>query len=455
MTSLLLFALTHAPAFANGNPDAIAGEFMARKKVPGLAYAVLVNGSIVARGAYGVTDLATRAKVSVNSIFPIASLSKPFVAMGVLSLAEKSRLNLTDPVGRYLPELPLAWQTIPLIRLLDHTSGVPDHINSGAYNFYDPTPIGSDDLLKKLTALPLKFSVGAKYEYSNGNYLLLAKVIERVSGEPYGTFLNERIFAPLGMKNTRTLSMADQASVVPGYRNAGESVRPFGFNPDWCFGNGAIGSTVMDLAKLDAALYTQKLLRQTTLSFVTRPQPLANGKLPNYAMGWAIGKGRGTRMISHSGRVGGWESFFARFADLNATVVLLSNNGDVGLGKVAMDLAGTVLPSLAFAPTPDQFPQLTVSHRELIQSIIEGHVDPTRLNDGMRKDYEAKGQWRSLGNEMKSGGAITFFGPVNRVQLGPNSFRTNYRMDCGEAVWKIELTWDGAGTITGLMVSGL
>lgn len=452
---LFLSAATASLAFASGDPDGIARDFMARKKVPGMAFAVMVNGSIVARGAYGVTDLGTRTKVAVDSVFPIASLSKPFVAMGILSLAEKNRLSLTDPVGRYLPQLPLTWQTIPLIRLLDHTSGVPDHINSGAYNFYDTAPIDSDTLLKKLTALPLKFAAGAKYEYSNGNYVLLAKVIEKVSGQPYGTFLNEKIFTPLGMKNTRALSVADRADIVSGYRNARDGVKPFGFNPDWCFGNGALGSTVMDLAKLDAALYTQKLLRSSTLSFITRQQPLSNGKLPGYAMGWAMGKGRGARMISHSGRVGGWESYFARFADLNATVVVLSNNGDVNLSTVAMDLAGTVLPSLAFSPTADQFPQLTANHRALVQSIIEGHVDPTRLSDGMRRDYEAKSQWSSLGNDLKSGGAMSFFGPVDRRQLGPNSFRTNYRMESGDTVWKIELTWDGAGTITGLMVSGV
>jgi CubicO group peptidase (beta-lactamase class C family) len=449
-----LLAAQASLTLAAGNPAEIARSFMQRNGVPGLAYAVMINGSVVSYGAYGVSDLTTKEKITPDSTFPIASLSKPFVAMGVLSLVEKGSLKIDDPVGKYLPELPDDWKSIPIVRLLDHTAGVPDHINSGAFNWTDPAPIGSDELIKRLITLPLRFKSGDRYEYSNGNYVLLAKVIERVSGQPYERFLAEKIFQPLGMKHTLALTANDLPNAVHGYRKGNDGPTPLSFNPDWCYGNGALGSSILDLARLDAALYTQKILRISTLSYITTPHPLNDGKLANYAMGWAIGKLRGARAINHSGRVGGWQSFFARFADLNATVVVVANNGDANLSTVATDLAGTVLPSLALQPIPDAYPALTRAHEEFIGSIVSGEVDPTRLSDGLRRDYGSKGHWSGIADALRQGGPFTLFAPTDRRQTGPDSFTSSYRLEQGDRVWKIELGWNGAGVMDKLMVTG-
>lgn len=452
--ALSLLAASASFTAAAGNPAEIARSFMERNSVPGMAYAVMIRGSVVAYGAYGVSDLGTKEKITPDSTFPIASLSKPFVAMGVLSLVEKGSLKIDEPVGKYLPELPDDWKAIPIVRLLDHTAGVPDHINSGAFNSLDPAPIGSDELIKRLVTLPLRFKVGDRYEYSNGNYVLLAKIIERVSGQSYEGFLGEKIFGPLGMKHTRALSIKDLPTAVHGYRKGNAGPVPFSFNPDWCYGNGALGSSILDLAKLDAALYTQKVLRQSTLSFVTTPQPLSNGKLVDYAMGWGIGNLRGARSISHSGRVGGWQSFFARYADLNATVVVVSNNGDANLTTVANDLAGTVIPSLGLQPIQDLYPALTSSHKEFISSIVAGTVDPAGLSDGLRRDYGAKGHWSGIADALRGGGPFTLFAPVSRRQAGPDAFTSSYRLEQGDRVWKIDLGWNKAGVLNLLTVSG-
>lgn len=434
------------------NPDAIARSFMERNGVPGMAYAVVQNGSIVARGAYGVADVHTKEKVSLTSVFPIASLSKPFVAMGVLALAEANRLNLNDAVGKYIPTLPDSWKPIPLIRLLDHTSGIPDHYNAGVFPVESSDRISSDDLIAKLATLPLHFKAGEKYEYSNGNYALLAKVIEKASGQPYEQFLNDRIFSKLNLLHTAALTPETLKTAVHGYGKGKKGLEARTFNPDWCYGNGALGSAIIDLAKLDNALYSQRLLRTATLQFVTTPQPLNDGSRPQYAMGWALGIQRGQRSVSHSGRLPPWCSYFGRYPELNLTVIVLSNNGDVNLGSVAADLAGTVAPALGRKPIADSYPALTASHRAFAESIVKGRVDTTSLSEPLRRDYEAKDHWSGI-RKLLSKAPIDSFEPTERNQESDGTFRSRYRIDAGEQVFEMLLRWDASGTIIGMTVT--
>jgi CubicO group peptidase (beta-lactamase class C family) len=450
-----LVAGTSAIASA-ANPAAdIVRSFMERNGVPGMAYAVIVKGSIVAHGAYGVSDLETKEKITDDSVFPIASLSKPFVAMAVLALVEKGSLKIDDSIGKYLPELPEAWKPLKIVRLLDHTSGVPDHINSNAFNWRGRVPIGSDELIKRLVTLPLRFKAGERYEYSNGNYVLLAKLIERVSGQPYEKFLASEIFEPLGMNHTRALTIANLPSAVHGYANGIGGIVRATFNPDWCYGNAALGSSILDLAKLDRGLYTQLILKSSTLSFLTTPQPLNDGRLVNYAMGWMIGKQRGARAISHSGRLNGWQSFFVRYADYDATVVVLSNNRDVSLSKVANDLAGTVIPSLAMQPMADGQPALTQAHRAFVDSILAGQVDESCLGDSLLRDYRSKDRWSLLVDGLRKGGRLTAFEPMSRRQTGADAYTSSYRLEQGDLVWKVDLAWNGAGVMNKLTLTSL
>ncbi|RYG26317.1 class A beta-lactamase-related serine hydrolase [bacterium] len=449
-----LVAATSAMSLA-ANPAAdIVRAFMSKNAVPGMAYAVIVKGSIVAHGTYGVSDLKTKEKITDDSVFPIASLSKPFVAMGVLALVEKGSLKIDDPIGEYLPDLPEAWKPLKIVRLLDHTSGVPDHINSNAFNWRGREPIGSEELIKKLVSLPLRFKAGERYEYSNGNYVLLAKLIERVSGQPYEKFLESRIFEPLGMKHTRALTLENLPSAVHGHANGLGGVLPATFNPDWCYGNGGLGSSILDLAKLDWGLYTPRILKSSTLSFVTTPQPLSDGRLVNYAMGWMVGRLRGARAISHSGRLNGWQSYFVRYADYNATVVVLSNHRDVSLANLANDLAGTVIPNLTMQPITDAYPSLTNDHRGFIESILTGKVDESRLDGDLLRDYRSKDRWSGLKEDLRKGARLTVFEPVSRRQTGADAFTSSYRLELGNRVWKVDLGWNGAGLINMLTVSG-
>lgn len=454
----LLLALTGslqpAPAIAvpfQSREDRIVEAFMTRYRVPGMAFVIMQNGMPVSHGEYGVANVKTGEKVTSKSVFPIASLSKPFVALAILSLAEQGKVKLEDPIGLYVPALPEEWKAIPLIRLLDHTAGVPDHYNSGKWNVFEQKPISSDDLIQKLVTMPLNFSPGEKYQYSNGNYVLLAKAIEKVTGKPYGQVLDEKIFKPLNMTGTKVLSLDDMPKVVQGYHTVKAGVEPVEFNPDWTFGHGAIGATSYDLARLDIGLYTEKIVKFSTLRFITTPQPLTDGSRPNYAMGWGIGHSRGAALICHDGKINGWRSFFGRFNDYNLTVIVVTNNGTPAVTTLATDLAGTVVGELALDPIADENPDLTRNDLDFVKSIRQDQVDPSWLSDGLKRDYETKDHWSAV-RKLLEPGEVTLFEPAARGQ-SRNEFRTRYRVELGDVVRSLTIGHSAQGLVTTLLIS--
>jgi len=453
---IVFYALAVTTAFGaqeRSGADQAVSRFMYKYHVPGLAYVILRDGNVVDHGTFGFANVTTKERITNTSVFPIASLSKPFVALAVLSLAQKNLLDIHDPVGKYLDFLPDDWKAIPLLRLLDHTSGVPDHYNAGKWNVLGPAPVSSDELIRKLITLPLNFKPGEKFQYSNGNYALLANVIEKVSGQPNGAYLDERIFRPLGMKHTKVLTQADLPNIVAGYETVDRGIKSVYWNPDWCYGNGAIGTTWSDLARLDAGLYTERVVKFSTLSFITTPQKLLDGTKPNYAMGWFLGHSRNAETIDHDGKIIGWRSYFIRYPKYQLTVIIISNNGTPGLRTLGADLAGTVVDDLALDPMTDLAPDLTQTHFRFVQAIMDAKVDESWLTTNLKKDYESKGHWDSLSKTLKSCGQITLFEPAVRTQTGPGQTTTRYRLEQGDDVHSITIGSDSQGMITSLWVT--
>ncbi len=233
---------------------------MQRQHIPAVSIAVIKDGSLIKAEGYGLADIEHGIPARPDTVFKIGSVSKQFIATGIMLLVQDGRVALDDKVSKYLAGTPGTWQAITLRHLLTHTSGL---VREGPG--FDPYKVQPDiDVIKTAYPLPLQFKPGEKYEYSNLGYFVLAEIIHRVSGKPWGDFLTERVFAPLGMTATRVTSVAD---IVPnradGYAwNADKfqnmenwpAVRP----------SGAFLSTVLDLAKWEAALLTDHILTGST-----------------------------------------------------------------------------------------------------------------------------------------------------------------------------------------------
>ena len=195
--------------------DAYVRDEMARQQIPGIAVAVVRNGTIVLARGYGLANVEHQVPVKPETVFQSGSVGKQFTATAVMRLVEQGRVSLDDRITKYLPEGAPRWNAIKVRHLLTHTGGTTDYPSN--FDFRRDYTEGA--LVKRAAAIPLAFAPGTKWSYSNIGYLLLGVLIHRVTGEFYGDVLEEHIFEPLGMTTTRIISEAD---IVPnraaGYR---------------------------------------------------------------------------------------------------------------------------------------------------------------------------------------------------------------------------------------------
>ena len=304
----------------------------------GLAQSGDLRGSVlVARGdtvllsnGYGVADEASGAPNTATTRFRIGSITKQFTAMAILILQEQGKLRVEDSICRYMSDCPEAWRPITLRHLLTHTSGVPNYTDLPDFPALIGTPATLDQLITRFRSLPLRFTPGARWSYSNSGYILLGAVIERVSGRSYSAFLQEHIFAPLGMRDTNyDANSPPSPQHATGYLSAHH--QPVHLDMSEFGPAGALASTVEDLYRWDRALVTHRLASQQTMDAMFTPAipcPAGGCALPTdrgYGYGWFIAAISGQTLIYHLGHIDGFLTYngFSRPDDI--TVVLLSN----------------------------------------------------------------------------------------------------------------------------------
>ncbi len=299
---------------------------MQRQHIPGVALLVSRGGEIVQAEGFGLANVELQVPVRPETIFQSGSVGKQFTATAVMMLVEEGKIGLDDPLTKYLVRAPSTWREVTVRGLLSHTAGFGDYPEK--FDFRKDWT--EDELLKLVESIPLAHPPGTKWEYSNLGYLTLGILIHRVTGEFYGDFLRQRIFQPLEMSTTRIISEAD---IVPnraaGYRLVKGELK----NQEWVApmvnttADGSLYFSILDLAKWDAALYTDKLLKRSSFEQMWTPAKLKNGQ-PNedgYGFGWFIGERHGHREISHDGAWQGFETSIARYVDDRLSVVVLTN----------------------------------------------------------------------------------------------------------------------------------
>jgi CubicO group peptidase (beta-lactamase class C family) len=325
----LVFALSGVAQLDGSATDSVADYVrseMQRQHVPGLSLLVVRDGKIMRAEGYGLANVELQVPAKPETVFQSGSMGKQFTATAVMMLVEEGKMGLDDPVTKYLKGAPPTWQQVTIRELLSHTAGFTDYPK----NFDFRKDYSESQMLKIVEGIPLAFPPGTKWSYSNLGYLTLGIVIHQVTGEFYGDFLEERIFRPLGMSTTRIISEAD---IIPnraaGYRLVKGELK----NQEWVSpvvnttADGSLYFSVLDLAKWDAALYTEELLKRSSLDQMWTVAKLKNGQ-PNsdhYGFGWFIETKDGHRLISHDGAWQGFETNISRYVDDKLTVVVLTN----------------------------------------------------------------------------------------------------------------------------------
>jgi CubicO group peptidase (beta-lactamase class C family) len=313
---------------------------MQSQHIPGLTLLVSRDGKPIRTEGYGVSNLELSVPAKPETIFQSGSVGKQFTATAVMMLVEAGKVGLEDPITQYFPEAPSTWRAVTVRELLSHTAGFTDYPK----DFDEQKNYTEEELLKIVEAIPLAYPPGTSWSYSNLGYLTLGILIHKVTGEFYGDFLQQRIFQPLGMSTTRIISEAD---IIPnrsaGYRLVKGEVK----NQEWVSpslnttADGSLYFSILDLAKWDAALYTERLLKKSSLAQMWTVTPLRNGH-PNsghYGYGWFIEVRDGHRLVEHEGAWQGFETQISRYVDDGLTVVVLTNLAEAKPDVIAHGVA--------------------------------------------------------------------------------------------------------------------
>ena len=439
--------------------DAYVRTQMRAQRIPGLSLAVTIDNELIFTKGYGMANVELRAPALAESVYEVASLTKQFVAAAVLLLAQDGKLSLDDPVSRYLPEAPPAWEKITLRHLLTHTSGIPDYDDAG--QGLDPRRDYTEDELVQLAArLPAKFAPGVRWSYSNTAYVLLGVIIHRISGVPYGDFLRTRVFSRLHMGNTNVNRHLDLLPFrASGYRlDAGLLKNQEYLAETQCAtGDGGLVSTVVDLAKWDAAIQSGALLAPGTWEQVFKPVVLNSGKTFPYGFGWFIREQGGHPYYEHSGHLQGYASHILRFPHARVSVVVLANLAQADPWEIAHGVASLVRPDLkppADHPIEDGEPAVTDLLKKVLGGLKRGELQKDAFTDEGANAYNDE----VLADFKERLYPLPEFGPfelVGRVEVGD---QTEYRywVHVGGAKWLLEVALDtDAGKVEHLQFNPL
>jgi len=320
---------------------------------PGGAVLVIKDGRAVFSRGYGVTDLRSLGKIDAHTNFRLASVSKQFTAMAIILLVHDGKLRYDERLTDIFPDFPAYGRAISVRHLLNHTSGLQDYEDlRSAGRCVSPEQIfpikdaGVLTLLRQQTAT--KFASGTSWEYSNSGYAVLAMIVEKVSDEEFGQFLQERIFGPLKMRNTVAYDRGKNEVLHRAYghsRKEGVWQETDQSPTSAVLGDGGIYSSLDDLAKWDEALRQHRLVSESEMRPAFTPAKLPAGsavvrdKPVEYGFGWFLDSYKGHARMWHFGETVGFRTAIQRFVDDKLTIIVLCNREDVSAEALALKVA--------------------------------------------------------------------------------------------------------------------
>ncbi|MEN7548707.1 serine hydrolase domain-containing protein [Rapidithrix thailandica] len=307
------------------------------------------RGEVFFEKSYGYANFEEKTPFTQSTHFQIASLSKQFTSFGILYLQQKGKLSIDDSLQKYFPELP--YPGITLKHLMNHTSGLPNFVNSMIPDLDKSQVNGNAQMLKMLASgkYPSQAAPGERWEYCDIGYCLLALVIEEVSGKRFDKFMKKALFAPAGMKGTSAELGTDirniekkQLAMGYTYEPGQDQMIPAHLVPAnefvyWLggfYGDGSVVSTARDLLKWDQLLYSSKMFSKETLDVAFTPTKLNDGTLAkawgtDYGLGWMLFDGKkygiDSKIVEHAGGHPGIRSRLTRCIDKQLTIIILSN----------------------------------------------------------------------------------------------------------------------------------
>ena len=372
-------AQTPLPADLTEKIDKVATDTLAKTGVPSASIAIVKDGQIVYTKAYGDARLEPKTPATPQMRYSIGSISKQFTAAAMLLLQEQGKLSLDDKVAKYVPNLTRG-NEVTIRQLLSHTSGYQDYWPQDYVMPGMLQPTTAQKILDMWARKPLDFEPGAKWQYSNTNYVIAGVIIEKVSGMPLLGFLQQKVFTPLGMTSVSDTDQAKLGDTDPeGYlRYALGPLRPAPKEgKGWLFAAGELAMPAQDLAKWDISIIDQKLMKPASYREFGTDVLLKNGLGTHYGLGVDVSSQGGHRALSHGGEVSGFTAQNIVFPDDRAAVVVLTNQDAASAsGAIASGIA-----PLLFATTDPATPAKLEQAKKIFAGLQHGTIDRSLFTD--------------------------------------------------------------------------
>jgi CubicO group peptidase (beta-lactamase class C family) len=317
--------------------DEIIQSYVSDKQFMGTVL-VARDQTVILNKAYGFANLEWSVQNTPTTKFRLGSITKQFTSACVFLLQERGKLKIDDPVKKYMPDAPAAWDKITIYHLLTHTSGIPSFTSFPDYHSTEATPTTPEQLVARFRDKPLEFQPGEKWNYSNSGYVLLGYLIEKISGQTYEKFVQENIFTSLGMKDSGYDSNSEIiVHRASGYTPSKDGVQNAGYiDMTIPLSAGALYSTTEDLLRWEQGLFGGKVLSPASLQKMTTPF------LNDYACGVAVHVEKGHKLIDHGGGIEGFNTQLSYYPDDKLTIIALSNLNGGAPGAIATNLAATI-----------------------------------------------------------------------------------------------------------------
>jgi CubicO group peptidase (beta-lactamase class C family) len=418
--------------------DQVAADELAKTQEPSASIAIVKNGEIAYLRAYGSARLDPSTLAKPEMRYSIGSISKQFTVTAILLLQEQGKLSIDDTVGKFVPGLTQS-NKVTIRQLLSHTSGYPDFY---AQDYLLPMMLQPTTALKTVelwARKPLDFEPGTKWQYSNTNYTIAGLIVEKASGVPLLQFLQEKVFAPLGMKSAidwdeGRLSDTDSAGYM---RYALGPLRPAPKPAGgWAFAAGELGMTAEDLAKWDISIMNQKVMKPSSYRAFETETLLKNGLGTGYGLGLFVGSQAGHRSLSHSGGFSGYTAQNSVFPDDRTAVVVLTNQDNGDAAEAIASGVATLLLSVDDPKTPEKLAQA----RGVFEGLQHGTIDRSLLTENANFYFNDQAL-KDFGSSLGPLGAPEEFTQVSQDLRGGMILRV-YSIKCPQMklqAWTYEL----------------
>jgi D-alanyl-D-alanine carboxypeptidase len=389
--------------------DSLIRQTVAAKRLVGLSVGVAQDGKIVFAKGYGLRVLGGHDSVSAETMFGIGSVTKQFTCSAILLLAQDGKLSLQDPVAKYFPKVTRA-DDITLLELGQHVSGYRDYYPLDFVDREMQRDAAPDSIIDEYATRPLDFEPGSRWSYSNTNFLILGRVVEKVSGQTFGAFLTQRIFTPLGMQHTLFEPAPGASTMASGYTTFALG-SPIPAKPEgrgWAGTAGAIWSTPSDLLTWDLALIGGKVLNGQSYHTLTTARRLTDGRSTGYGCGDGVQDQGPAVVLTHGGAVSGFVAQNIVVPSTRSAVVTLANTDFASLDSLQQEILDKLVPHVDVPAVSGA--SAVVAARGFLAGLQQGRVDRSTLGD----DYSAFLTPELVAAARASLGAL---GPITAVEV--------------------------------------